>query len=347
MDDILMSELNDEELLLLSQFDRSRPTDEKVYEKAFSLDDFGEMESIRHFRFEKQHIGLLVQQLDIPDTIHARNGTVVGGLEGLCVLLRRMAYPCRLGDLCRVFERPLCEISYICTHMLDLIYDRHNHLLQDLNQAWLRPQQLRMFADAISAAGAPMPNCWGFIDGTLRPICRPLYDQRHVFNGQKRTHGLKFQSVVTPDGMVANLYGPVEGRRHDSGMLRESGLLNQLEQRMTLNDGTIFSLYGDPAYPVRAHLIAPFRNAVLTPQQRQFNQAMSGVRVAVEWAFSKILNNFAFLDYKKNQKLYLQPVGKYYAVATILSNCQTCLYGNETGQKFNVEAPSIQEYLHG
>ena len=52
--------------------------------------------------------------------------------------------------------------------------------------------------------------CFAFFDGTVRPICRPgTVNQRLLYNGHKRIHGIKFQSVVTPDGMIANMYGPV------------------------------------------------------------------------------------------------------------------------------------------
>ena len=67
------------------------------------------------------------------------------------------------------------------------------------------------------------------MDGTVRPICRPGKNQRVVYNGRKRIDALKFQSVVTPIGLIANLYGPVEGRRHNSTVLAMSGLLPQLE----------------------------------------------------------------------------------------------------------------------
>lgn len=30
-----------------------------------------------------------------------------------------------------------------------------------------------------------------------------------LYNRHKRIHALKFQSVVAPNGMIANLYGPV------------------------------------------------------------------------------------------------------------------------------------------
>ena len=57
--------------------------------------------------------------------------------------------------------------------------------------------------------GAPLQNCFGFVDRTVRPICRPRKKQKIVYNGHKKVHALKFQSVVVPNGMIANLYGPV------------------------------------------------------------------------------------------------------------------------------------------
>ena len=41
-------------------------------------------------------------------------------------------------------------------------------------------------------------------------------------------------------------------------------------------------IYGDPAYPLRIHLQAPFRNRVLTPQMLAYNSSMSAVRTALE-----------------------------------------------------------------
>ena len=64
-------------------------------------------------------------------------------------------------------------------------------------------------AVAISDKGAALDNCIGFIDGTVRSICRPGELQRVVYNGHKRVHALKFQSVTLPNGMIANIYGPV------------------------------------------------------------------------------------------------------------------------------------------
>ena len=107
------------------------------------------------------------------------------------------------------------------------IYENHFHRLTSWNnQPFLSPANLQLYAQAISRKGSPLKNCFGFVDGTVRQISRPGDNQHLVYNDHKRVPALKFQAVVIPSGLVANLYGPVEGRRHDAGMLEESGLLN-------------------------------------------------------------------------------------------------------------------------
>ncbi|XP_023933182.1 tetratricopeptide repeat protein 6-like [Lingula anatina] len=137
-------------------------------------------------------------------------------------------------------------------------------------------EEFQEFADAIHNKGAPLKNCVGFVDGTVRPLCRPTFFQRVCYNGHKRVHAIKFQSIVTPDGLIANLFGPVEGRRHDCFMLTLSGILEDFERGQWMDrDGDPFSIYGDPAYPLRDFLIPPYRTANLTPQQELFNAEMS------------------------------------------------------------------------
>lgn len=140
------------------------------------------------------------------------------------------------------------------------------------------------------------------------------------------------------------MFGPVEGRRHDAFMLGTSNLLDQL-RRITLPNGEPYVIYGDPAYGLSRNILSPFRGAHLTTGEQEFNKSMSRVRICVEWGFSKILQYFAFLDFKKNQKVLLQPIGKYFLVASVLINCHTCLYGSLTSTYFGVEPPSLETYL--
>ena len=50
---------------------------------------------------------------------------------------------------------------------------------------------------------------FGFVDGTVSPICRPSENKSTVYNSHKRIYALKLQLVTTPNGMMANLHGPV------------------------------------------------------------------------------------------------------------------------------------------
>ena len=93
--------------------------------------------------------------------------------------------------------------------VMDTIYEEHHQRLTQWNNTLLNPPLLESYARAIDSKGSPLPNCFGFIDGTVRPICRPEQNQRIVDNGHKRVHGLKYQSVVLPNGMIANMYDTV------------------------------------------------------------------------------------------------------------------------------------------
>ena len=104
-------------------------------------------------------------------------------------------------------------------------------------------------------------------------------------------------------------------------------------------------VYGDPAYPLRIHLQAPYRQGCLTQQMEDYNKALSAVRVSVELLFRDIINSFKFLDYKKNLKIGLSSVGKMYIVCALLRNAVTCLYGNQTSEFFDLEPPTLEEYF--
>lgn len=128
-------------------------------------------------------------------------------------------------------------------------------------------------------------------------------------------------------------------------MLADSGLLDDLQRYAFSRTGQPMCLYGDPAYPLRVHLQAPFRNAVLTPPMQDFNTSMSAVRTSVEWLFGDIINYFKFMDFKKNLKIGLSSVGKMYIVSAILRNALTCLYGNLTSNFFQLDPPTLQGYF--
>lgn len=312
----------------------------------FDLQTMNDDECNAEFRFLKQDIYTLADVLQLPNTITTYNGLVVQSIPALCMLLKRFAYPCRYGDLIPRFARPVPELSIIINHIMDLIYNRWHHLIDTFNHRLLSPVNLQVYAQVIANNGAPLENCWGFVDGTVRPICRPNENQRVVYNGHKKVHSLKYQAVVLPNGLIANMFGPVEGRRHDSGILAASGLLTDLQTYAYSPNGDPMCIYGDLAYPLRIHLQTPFQTGPRqTQQQRAFNQAMSSVRVSVEWVFGDIVNYFKFIDFKKDLKVGLSAVGKMYLICALLHNARCCLYKSNTSDYFGLDPPVLADYF--
>lgn len=196
-------------LLLLEEFTSKNPAFYYDKEDHFDLDKIEEAECRYEFRIDKKDIPRLADILNLPNVFKCTQRTVADRIEGLCMLLKRTAYPCRLNDMMRRFNRPVPEISMIINIVIDYIYDHQGHRITEWNDQILSPHKLESYAEAIHNKGAALENCFGFIDGTVRPICRPTRNQRQVYNGHKRVHALKFQSVSLPNGLIGNLYGPV------------------------------------------------------------------------------------------------------------------------------------------
>jgi len=136
----------------------------------------------------------------------------------------------------------------------------------------------------------------------------------------------------------------IHWRVHDSYLLVQSGVLQQLEQHSFRPNGEALCVYGDPAYPLSIHLQTGFRNAA-NGFEEEYNQRMSSARVSVEWVFGQIIERFRFTDFRKGMKIGLSPVAKQYAVSALFTNASTCLYGSNISRLFNYEPPALEEYL--
>ena len=107
------------------------------------------------------------------------------------------------------------EIQLRLIFTLDFIYQRHHHRLELWNLHFLQPPYLQRYADAVAGKGAPLNNCFDFVGGTIARICKPVLNERVVYSHGTREHGVKFQTVVLPNGLIINVEGQWEGRSHD------------------------------------------------------------------------------------------------------------------------------------
>ena len=171
----------------------------------FSLEDIIEDECKAECSFLGKDIYTLHDIMNIPEMFTCYNGVTVTGIEGLYILLKRYSYPNRYLDLIPRFGRPVPQLCMIANHVMNFIYEEWHHLLTSFNQPWLSPANLKRYADYIHQSGAPLENYWGFVDETVHSVCKPGKGQRQLYNGHKRVHGIKFQSIVCLDGIIANL----------------------------------------------------------------------------------------------------------------------------------------------
>ena len=137
--------IDDEEFLLLydAHFSKNLELPYKEYGK-FDLQTIEDDECIAEFRFAKQDIPFLVQTLGIPDYMWCYQGTRFSDIEGICLLLRRLAYPCRYSDLIPRFGRVEPEISMITKKMTDFVFDEHSHRVLQWNHFLLSPPKLQL-----------------------------------------------------------------------------------------------------------------------------------------------------------------------------------------------------------
>jgi hypothetical protein len=137
-------------------------------------------------------------------------------------------------------------------------------------------------------------------------------------------------------------------------MLKDSGLLENLKQYSHDREGTQLWVYGDAGYGLEDGLLSSFRaqgatanrEAVpLTVEEEVFNAGMARQRIVVEWGFGKVVNTFAFIDFRKKLKIGLSPVGPLIFTAFLLTNVHTCYYGSETASYFQCQPPTVWEYF--
>jgi len=163
------------------------------------------------------------------------------------------------------------------------------------------------------------------------------------YNGHKRTHALKFQSLITLDGVLFHVDGPVEARLHDLTLYCWTNMDAKL-QRTFQSEGRDICANADSAFLLRAWLKIAF-GGVASLEQSKYNTAMSALRASVEWGFKDGKTILGHLDFRWKQKVQEVPVGKLFLVSCFLWNIRCCLYGSPTATFFSCLEPTLDESL--
>lgn len=127
-------------------------------------------------------------------------------------------------------------------------------------------------------------------DGKLEDLQKPYY------SGKKKTHTLKNQFAVRPDGLIEAVSESVPGgANHDIALLRQTNLLAELEEdEAAMMDKGYDGIKKD--YPDTC-IYQPYkarRNHPLTDEQKVYNHFLSGYRIVVEHTLAQ-MNKFQVL----------------------------------------------------
>lgn len=118
------------------------------------------------------------------------------------------------------------------------------------------------------------------VDGTLLP-CWSWADHPELYSGKHKTTGMNVQVACTLDGRLAWISDPIDGRRHDTHCLNESGVLLTMRP-----DNWI----GDKGY-VGNHMLTPIKKPKyrdLLNWEKEFNTQVNKIR----WLIEQVIANF-------------------------------------------------------
>ena len=331
------------------------------------LDTLDDEVCYRELRFGKGEIIELLTELDFPPAFVMGNGLNVSSESAFLFFLYRIHYPSTLAMMQSMWGFDYSALSRIFTFMVETLYESHSHcVLNNFRYYRLRldvyNQKIKdKYASTnrnpnVGTVPANLYHDCGYLDGTAHYICRPfdgVGDVRNVqnlfYNRHKRRHIMNWLGFAFPDGMMA-LDGPFPGYFTDSMSWTAStaGRIIGMEMNRRVRDGMPRLFFrADKIFNDGANVRAMWsrRRGDLQPWMIEENAIASSGRACVELNFGVNTQRSKFIRTPFTQKARESPLTKQYVLATLMTNCKTCMAGNVTTSMFGLEPPTLQSYL--
>ena len=340
-----------------------------------TIDSFTDEEIPVYFRFRsKEQLHRLMRGFQIPMQVKLKTGNIFEGEELLLVSLYRLHRPTTLseGSFKLIFGMGHTAVSMAFNAFLDFMVDKWSYIIMDNLNFWLPylPDCAQAIRDKCLDKGCHFPDARSpgglrvaaFIDNTMNATCRPgggpardgrdaprndPLIQRAWYNGWKKLHGMKYQTLDMPNGMNLHVWGPISVRHNDLTSLRDSDI-NQKIVDMQINQPFQWVIYGDSAYVhvPDSHILARHHNENNTDRQNLENKCLSACRECIEWDYGDVGKMWSMVDYKKVLKMQLMPVKNIYLTALILRNAYVTMNGGTTPEYFNMTPPTFEVWVH-
>ncbi len=170
--------------------------------------------------------------------------------------------------------------------------------------------------------------------------------QREFYSRYFRAHGLKYLSILLPNGMTAAVFGATLSTA-DNGLINMAGLNEYLLSLLqVLPTGFYPTVYGDAIMQLTPVIQSYVRNP--TERQHIWNRRMASCRMSIELDYGSLFNLFRIMI-SGEELLHLYTNGEQVfqlgIVCFFLKNCYVCFNGSTTTSMFGTTAPNIDEYI--
>ena len=333
----------------------------KVRDKKRTIESFTEFAK-SNFRFESEHLRLLVDELNFPPIVKFKNG--MKKMPGEEVFLRGLfelvsgAKKHLIAE--HVFGRDFSAQSRAFLYFIDHVDNNFNHLVTDNLEWWFENGFWEISAAAIEEK---MPERYDFqtknlvshfIDCNCLPTTvtggGPAEDganaarwdeniQRSFFNLWKSKHGLKHQTFDNALGCTEDIAGPVSLRNHDIDVCNNSNINNRFAEIQTGHVDQ-YIIFGDSAYLKESHMSSYLKEIDMIADFQRWNSAMKHVRISIEWNYGFTGNLFNYVRCAdKFKQLQEVRTSKVYRVVTLFRNFHIMCYGGQSSKYFGLVMP--------
>ena len=346
----------------------------RVVNSSRTLDSFSDEEIPTNFRFrDKDQIRRLLTAFCCPQYIMSKFGHKFLTEELFLVTLFRMHYPGLSTDATyrSIFGWPYWKVSMGVILFIDFINSNWAYLIENNVSYWVPmlpyfAERIRIKLGKLECPFLPSDvengfKVFGFIDNTVfatsRPGGGPTQDgpgaprnipliQQSFYNGWKSVHGIKWQTVGLPNGMMLHAWGPASCRHNDNWTLNQSNITDILGTAQNGYD-LYYVMYGDSAYYSGEYIRGRHREVggiPLTDREKLENKMMSKCRQAIEWDYGLMGNMWKHVVFKKSLQLRKQKVSKMTLFCMLLTNSYVCLNGSQTSHYFECSPPSLEDW---
>ena len=297
----------------------------------------------------------------------------------LTCMLVRWRHPARWELTCNVLRWQRSTTLRVYWDTVTILHEHYGLLARTIDILRVRPLLEEWTGMLQHKLGCQADICY-FQDGKCVPTARPGTGsyaqliarragtpvnlvQQNAWGGMYHAHGVKAQHLLQADGMLS-CYTYETVRQHDATVDVRSGIKYLLQQMDVGGDPNrpckrcTDAAYREDRNTVCRHTAAQLRTiatnlgaAAADGVQRQDSKNMSA-RMGVEMSFNSISGVFPMVDYKrtirlleggKNNRVRLMQT---WACMVIMKNLYVCHMGSPESVLYNIQPPSIGEYLH-